>query len=92
MNWIADSNSIHLISTYPIIDANKNYELQYIRTILHNNNDSKNNLNHTEQKIPPKKKWVTFTYTRKGTRIITRLFKNTNIQISFKITNTIKIT
>jgi hypothetical protein len=37
-----------------------------------------------------KKKSATFTYTGKETRAITKVFKNTNIRISFKTTNTIK--
>jgi hypothetical protein len=36
------------------------------------------------------KKWTTFTYTGKETRYITKLFKETEINIAFKTNNTIK--
>jgi hypothetical protein len=41
---------------------------------------------------PPKnkQKWAIFTYTDKETKIITILFKNTNIRTSFEATNTIR--
>jgi hypothetical protein len=47
-----------------------------------------------EQNTPSEnnKKWATFTYVGKETRIITRLFKNANIQTLFRTTNTIKTT
>jgi hypothetical protein len=34
--------------------------------------------------------WTKFTYVRKETRIITRLFKNTNARIAYKTKNTIQ--
>lgn len=43
-----------------------------------------NNLQETQ-----KLKWDTFTYYDLDTRTITKLFKNTNIRIVFKMTNTI---
>jgi hypothetical protein len=85
------------MNTYPISDINKNHEWQHRRPILHNNNypmykhQRKHRPNHMEQNTPPKnkQKWATFTYLGKETRIITGLFKNTNIQTSFRTTNTI---
>jgi hypothetical protein len=35
-------------------------------------------------------KWTTFTYYGPDTRAITKLFKNTNIKIAFRTTNTTK--
>jgi hypothetical protein len=86
------------MNTYPITDTNKKRELQYIRTILHNNNyptykqKIKHKPNNIEQNTQPNnnEKWITFTYTGKETRIITRLFKNTNVGISFKTITTIR--
>jgi regulator of PEP synthase PpsR (kinase-PPPase family) len=37
-----------------------------------------------------KKRWAKFTYVGKETRIITKLFKNTNIKITFNTNNTIE--
>jgi hypothetical protein len=35
-------------------------------------------------------KWVNFTYIGKETRIITQIFRNTNLKISYKTNNTIQ--
>jgi hypothetical protein len=86
------------MNTYPITDIIKNHEWQNIKTILRNNNypahkhQRKHKSNHTEQNTEPikNKKWAIFTYVGKETRNITRLFRNTNIHTSFKITNTMK--
>jgi hypothetical protein len=43
------------------------------------NQDTNTTLNTTQ-----KQKWAKFTYIGKETRIITRLFKNTNIRIAYK--------
>jgi hypothetical protein len=37
-----------------------------------------------------KSEWATFTYYVPNSRIITKLFKNTNIRTAFKTTNTIR--
>jgi hypothetical protein len=86
------------MNTYPITDKSRNHERQHIKVILHNNNyptyrhERKHKPNHSEQNKPPeiKKKWATFTYIGKETRVITKLLKNTNIRTSFRTTNTIK--
>ena len=36
------------------------------------------------------KKWTTFTYYHPSVRLITNLFKNTDINIAFRSTNTIR--
>jgi len=43
-----------------------------------------------ENEITQNKKWITFTYYSSQIRRITNLFKNTNIQIAFRTTNTIQ--
>jgi regulator of PEP synthase PpsR (kinase-PPPase family) len=37
-----------------------------------------------------KKRWAKFTYVGKETRLITNLFKNTNIKVTFNTNNTIE--
>jgi hypothetical protein len=46
---------------------------------------------HVSQSTTPKapKKWITFTYYHPSVRLITNLFKNTDINIAFRNTNTI---
>jgi hypothetical protein len=82
-------------NTYPIPTKYKHNETQIINTILHNNG-------YTPQILPRKKrntqnttsdtnrKWATFTYIGKETRAITKLFKNTNLHIAYKTTNTLQ--
>jgi hypothetical protein len=41
---------------------------------------------HVTQKL----KWATFTYYGSDMRTVTKVFKNTDIKIAFKTTNTIK--
>ena len=43
-----------------------------------------------ENEITQNKKWITFTYYSPQIRRIINLFKNTNIQIAFRTTNTIQ--
>jgi hypothetical protein len=88
---------INCMNTCPITDTNMNHKLQRITTILHNNNYPtykhlrKQKTKCTKQNTPGnKQKWATFTCIGKETRIIIRLFKNTNIRTSFKTTNTEK--
>jgi hypothetical protein len=38
----------------------------------------------------PKKKWLTFTYIRKETRYITKLFKKYNLNIAWQTINTLE--
>jgi hypothetical protein len=44
--------------------------------------------------IPPriqeKTKWATFTYFGSEARVVTKLFRNTNIKVAFKANNTIQ--
>jgi hypothetical protein len=86
------------MNTYPITESSKNHEQQQIKTILYNSNypthrhKRKSKSGHCAQDTPfgNKQKWATFTYIGKETRVITKLFKNTNIRISFRTKNTIK--
>jgi hypothetical protein len=81
------------MNTYPLTNANRKCEETIINDILKNNG-------YQQQPItqPPKKhkthkaktKWATFTYSGPEARTITNLFRNTNIKIPYKITNTIR--
>jgi hypothetical protein len=72
--------------------------LNTIRSILHNNQyninkrnkrpKKKNAQNDTQQQ---KAKWATFTYNGKEVRKITKLFRDTQIKITFRTRNSIQI-
>jgi hypothetical protein len=82
------------MNKYPLSYNNKNKEESIIRTILNNNNYPQN----TIQRIPKpseknniqKRKWTTFTYFRPEVKTITKLFKNTEVGISYITKNNIK--
>jgi hypothetical protein len=84
------------MNTYPISANNKQWELQHIETILVNNNypqHTHKNKKREENKntaMNAREKWATFTYIGKQTRTIAKLFRNTNIKIAYKTTNTIQ--
>jgi glycine cleavage system aminomethyltransferase T len=83
--------------TYSITQENKNHELKVINEIL-TNNHYQHITNQNQYSKPQKQqhtttkteKWATFTHHGPETRIITKLFKNTNIRTAFKTNNTIK--
>jgi hypothetical protein len=52
---------------------------------MHNKNINTTNREQTSES----KKWITFTYTGKETRMITRLLKNYHVKIAYKTNNTI---
>jgi hypothetical protein len=72
------------MNIYPISKEHKTHELQYIRTILHNNNYQQQTYQNIKTKIknnnrtpdtPQKQKFATFTYIGTETRSITNLLK-----------------
>jgi predicted GIY-YIG superfamily endonuclease len=81
------------MNKYPITQEKKKNEETTIKIILNNNNYP---LNIIHQKQKPqkkntgKKKWVTFTFFGPEIRTITKLFKNTEIGISYRMRNNIK--
>jgi hypothetical protein len=89
---------INRMNTYPISQNNKIQEAHTINTILANNNyptlthpHNKKKQKQTQQTThQEKKKWTTFTYVGKETRAITKLFKNTHINIAYRTNNTIQ--
>jgi hypothetical protein len=87
------------LNTYPISKKHKTHKLQYIKTILNNNNYPPQTYQNIKTKIKnnnrtpdttQKQKFATFTYIGTETRIITNLFKNTNIPIAYRTKNTIQ--
>jgi hypothetical protein len=82
------------MNTYPISKEHKTHELQYIKAILNNNNyppQTYQNIKTTKHLTHHKKqKFASFTYIGTETRIITNLFKNTNIHIAYRTKNTIQ--
>jgi hypothetical protein len=86
---------INGMNKYTITHNNKNMEETIIRTMLHNTNYPQNIIQH-EQKPPEKsnkqekRKRATFTFFGLETRTITKLFKNTEIGISYRTKNNIK--
>ena len=93
---------INRMLTLPISTERKNNEWQNILTIAKNNKYPIHTITKLKTKIQqdlqkPKtkeeknnKKWATFTYHSPKVRTITNLFKDTNIRIAYKTTNTIK--
>ena len=81
------------LNQYPLSQNNKNIEENIIKTILYNNNYPQHTLQSPKpfiNNITQKNKWVTFTYFGHEIRCITKLFKNTDVGISFKTKNNIR--
>ncbi|PNF38897.1 hypothetical protein B7P43_G08228 [Cryptotermes secundus] len=95
---------INRMNQYPLPQNNKNIEENIVRTknidenivrtILNNNNYPLNTILHTHKPSTKnttlKNKWATFTYFGHEIRSITKLFKNTEVGISYKTKNNIK--
>ena len=90
---------------YPISITNKENEYRTIQQILYKNNFQTQHLNNIISKINNKSrtkqtdeihdvltpiKWATFTYTGKQTKYITKLFRNTNLKITYKTNNSLE--
>jgi hypothetical protein len=89
------------MNTYPFTQENKNQEwivieeilknYGYQQSIINSKNTNRFYTNHTKtQKEEEKEKWATFTYVGPETRSITNLFWHTNLNISYRTTNTIE--
>jgi hypothetical protein len=96
----AIKNWIHRLNTLPLNENSKRKELNTIINIALNNGYRENDIlslyNRTKHKqtnrqtnTEENKKWITFTYTGNYIRKITNLFKDTNLKIAFRTTNTI---
>jgi hypothetical protein len=82
------------MNKYTLTHTNRSQEKVIINEILVNNNYTQQAM-YQKQKPPKprveqKRKWATFTYFGPETTTITKLFKNTDVGISFRTKNNIK--
>jgi len=84
------------LETYQLTPKNKEKEKEIIEQILANNKydphlltiePKKKKHDHITQ--PQKQRWAKFMYVGKETRFITKLFKHTNVKVTFSTNNTI---
>ena len=84
------------INTYNLNNEAIDEESKTIKKIMENNKYPSQSYtyrpNNNSNKIPTQmqskeQKWVNFTYIGKETNIITRIFKNTNVKISYRTNN-----
>jgi hypothetical protein len=85
---------INRMNTYDLKDSDKVNEHTIIKQILHNNGYDTSVMTRLNNKKEPttkqnKNKWAKFTYIGKETKFITKLFKDSNIQVTFTTNNTI---
>ena len=94
----------HRLKSYQLGNTETQQEEIAIHNILHNNGFPIPNHTHNHRpKLntiptpppepphqPPAKKWCTFTYIGKEATKITKLFKDTNLQIAYRTNNTIQ--
>ena len=83
------------LEMYKLTLESRQNEKDHIQQILANNKYDaptlKKSIRETrQQQNEQKQKWAKFTYVGKETRLITKLFKNTNVKIAFTTNNTIK--
>ena len=91
---------INRMLSLPLTEERQQTEWETIQTIAQNNNFPNTHIARLKTKIQHKahirttkyenKKWATFTYHSPKARKLTNLFKHTNINITFKSTNTIQ--
>ena len=43
-----------------------------------------------EKRTAKKNRWIKFTYCRKGTSMVTKLFKNTNVKVAYRTKNNLE--
>jgi hypothetical protein len=91
-------NWLHRLHKLPLSELNKEKELNTTINIAKNNGYNRQQIIKIDNTIKqskhknnsdPKQKWVSFTFSGNYVRTITKLFKNTNINIAFKTNNTI---
>jgi len=83
------------LNIYQLSPKNMDTENNILQQTLHNNGydtSTAKNLLHkmkTRERDNKKVQWVKFTYIVKETRAITKVFKNTNVNIAFSANNTL---
>ena len=83
------------MKSYKLTPESQQKEKNTIQQILVNNNYEASALNNIskekrQKRVSQKRKWAKFTYIGKETRFITKLFKNTDVQVTFTADNTIE--
>jgi len=91
---------VNRLNSYRLSDDNKQNEQQVIEQIITNNgydpsiikhfNKTGQKTNNNNNNNNKKELWAKFTYYGKETRAITKLFKETQLRIAFKVNNTIR--
>jgi hypothetical protein len=82
-------------NTYDLNPTNKQAEIDTIKTILQNNGYDVSILdrlnrptqNRKQETDNPKRKWAKFTYIGKETRLVTKLFRDTQVKIAYTTNN-----
>jgi hypothetical protein len=82
------------LNSYKLSEKSKKQEQAIVKTILRNNGyDTNINMNN-EPKKPvsnnARNKYAVFTYTDPAIRMITKVFKNTEVKVAFNTKNTLK--
>ncbi|PNF32319.1 hypothetical protein B7P43_G14024 [Cryptotermes secundus] len=95
----AYKNWLHRLAILPLDNVAKSKELNTIINIAENNGYSKELITRMYHKcrqlnkLTPiegsEQKWVSYTYNGCYTRKITKLFRNTNVRIAFKVNHTL---
>jgi hypothetical protein len=88
-----------LVRTQPITTEAKQTEIHIIKNTLQRNEynanliekaTSQSRKHNTHEERKQKAKWATFTYCSKDVRQITKIFKDTQLNIAFRTQNTIE--
>ena len=86
---------INRMNSYRLTDTNKLHELHIIGQIIANNCYGTSIVKrlrksgHKDSITDNKDSWVKFTYFGRETRVITKLFKGTQLRVSYKVNSTI---
>jgi hypothetical protein len=80
---------INCMNTYTLTHTNREHKLTLVNEMLKNNGYQQEPTTKPTNNTKREKKWATFTYFGPETRIITNLFRNTNIKIAYKTTDRI---
>jgi hypothetical protein len=82
------------VNTYGLTNENKHKEEEIIAHILENNQYPLhiiyNKQTPSNSNTPQNRKWITFTYFGSCTRMISKIFRNTNMKVAFRTNNTLK--
>ena len=86
---------INRMNSYRLNDASKRHEQHLIEQIITNNGYDTSIIKqvhksrYKDNTNGNKDSWAKFTYFGRETRVITKLFKGTQLRVSYKVSNTI---